>query len=321
MAKELAPGKMYRPTDVVHDVVNDAVYVVEQFNHRISKWDYTPGAHTFTLDVTWGSNGDGTSGAPGPIGDGSSTDNSLNNPTGIAFDGTRLIVTDTFHNRIRTLNPATGAFETSTGQGGSGLTDFYRPAGIAVNDAETVLVIADELNHRAVSYDVAATPDNPAVLTDPSATTGLSFLRPHGVFFEGNLNRFNVGDTQRGLISSYASDATGNIIDQFGTPGTFGTRLFFPGSGHGQLPQTVEAGFADTRNNIIKVATGSSISNTTGTIAGTGNGQLYYPESLAAFADTVNYVLVANTLNNRVETYSDVGNVLTPESPFNFGSP
>jgi hypothetical protein len=42
---------------------------------------------------------------------------------------------------------------------------------------------------------------------------------------------------------------------------------------------------------------------------------------VAAFTDTVNYVLAANTLNNRVETYSSSGAVLTSESPFNFGSP
>ena len=317
----LVAGKMYRPTDVLIEPIANAAYVVEQFNHRISKWDYTPGDYTFILDVTWGSNGDGTSGVGAPIGDGGPTDNALYRPTGIAFDGTRLVVTDTLHNRIRTLNQGTGAFETSTGQGGSGVADFYRPTGIAVNDAQTVLVIADELNNRAVRYTVGATPSAPAVLTDPSATTGLNFVRPHGVFFEGNLNLFNVTDTSRGLISTYASDGTGNIIGQYGTPGTFGTRLFFPSSGHGQLSGTVESVFADTRNNIIKLATNQVIANTTGTTAGTGNGQLYNPESVSAVVDIENYVLVANTRNHRVETYSNVTNTLTAETPFNFGAP
>ena len=133
----LVAGKMYRPTDVTVDIATNSVYVVEQFNHRISKWDYTDNDFDFTLDASWGSNGDGTSGQGGPIGDGGSTDNSLYRPSGIAFDGTRLVVTDTFHNRLRTLAIADGAFIDSVGQGGRGDNDFYHPAGIAVNDALT----------------------------------------------------------------------------------------------------------------------------------------------------------------------------------------
>jgi len=154
----LVAGKMYRPTDVAVDVATNSVFVVEQFNHRISKWDYVDDDFEFTLDGSWGSNSDGTTGQGGPIGAGDSTDTSLYRPTGIAFDGTRLIVTDTFHNRIRTLAIADGAFIDSAGTGGSGNTNFYHPAGIAVNDANTILVIADEFNHRAVSYDVGAIP-------------------------------------------------------------------------------------------------------------------------------------------------------------------
>ena len=47
----LQAGKMYRPTDVAFDAQDNTVYVVEQFNHRVSKWNYTPGEFTFTIDA------------------------------------------------------------------------------------------------------------------------------------------------------------------------------------------------------------------------------------------------------------------------------
>ncbi len=313
---QLVAGKMYRPTDVATDIVDDTVYVVEQFNHRVSKWDYTPGSFTFTLDVTWGNNGDGTTGQPGPVT--STTDNNLYRPSGITYDSgiDLLYLTDTFHNRIRVINPTTGAFTTSVGQGGTGDADFYHPAGIAVNQANTNILIADELNSRAVSYTAAATPNTPVVSGAPT----LGFIRPHGVSFDLNDVSFKVTDTARGLISEY--DSTGVTFDnQFGTPGTTGTDLFFPSSGHGQLTGTNGTTFADTRNNIIKTGDGTTIVNTTGTIAGTGDGELYYPESVKSFSDSANYVLVANTLNNRVEIFSNSTLALTNETPFNFGAP
>jgi len=173
----LVAGKMYRPTDVAVDVATNSVYVVEQFNHRISKWDYTDTNYEFLIDPTWGSNGDGTSGEGAPVT--GVTDNALYRPSGIVFDGTRLVVTDTFHNRIRTLAAVDGAWIGSTGQGGFTINDFYHPFGIAT-DGNT-LVIADELNNRAVKYTVAATPTTPVLLPAP---TPLGFNRPHGVSFD-----------------------------------------------------------------------------------------------------------------------------------------
>jgi len=315
----IVAGKMYRPTDVVADIATNSVFVVEQFNHRISKWDYTDTNYDFTLDASWGSNGDGTSGVGAPIGDGGPTDNALYRPTGIVFDGTRLVVTDTFHNRIRTLAIADGAFIASTGQGGSGDTDFYHPAGIAVNETPDTLFIADELNHRVLQYNLGNTPSFFEVLDDPSVTTGLSFVRPHGVTYDVTDDLFDITDTARGIISRY-EDETGDFVDQQGTPGTEGIEMFFPGSGTGLLGGTATTVFADTRNNILKTINANLIANTTGTTRGTGNGQLYYPESASAFVDAAtNYVLAANTLNNRVEAYSSATAALTFQA--NFGSP
>lgn len=320
----LVAGKMYRPTDVAFDTSTNTVFVVEQFNHRISKWDYTDTNYDFTLDASWGSNSDGTSGEGGPIGDGGSTDNSLYRPSGIVFDATNtlLYVTDTFHNRVRVMTPSTGAFTTSLGTGGFDTDEFYHPAGIAINvGTDDTVVIADELNHRAVKYTANGTTlVSPAVLADPSVTTGLSFVRPHGVVYDETATEFNVGDSLRGLISSY--NVSGTFQNQYGTPGSTpdNVNLFYPASGHGLLTGTTVTVFADTRNNALKTMNNETIALTTGTTAGTGDGNLYWPESASSFVDAAtNYVLAANTYNNRVESYSSTGSALTFQA--NFGSP
>ncbi len=411
----LQAGKMYRPSDVAFDIANDTVYVVEKFNHRISKWNYTAGSFAFTLDAgqvtsvvvnnggtgytdgdlvtfsaptldianpviatgevaetagvidsitilnpgngydpnnlptvdataigngdavltavvsaPWGNNVDGTTGEGAPIGLGDSTDNALDRPSGIVFDATNtlLYVTDTFHNRVRVITPSTGAFTTSLGTGGFDTDEFYHPAGIAINvGTDDTVVIADELNHRAVKYTTnAGTLDSPVVLVDPSVTTGLSFVRPHGVVYDVTAIEFNVGDSQRGLISSY--NVAGIFQNQYGTPGstTDNVNLFFPTSGQGLLTATNVTVFADTRNNALKTMNNETIALITadgstpnaGT-AGTGDGQIYYPESTSAFVDTANYVLTSNTRNHRVEVFSNVASVLTFQD--NFGSP
>jgi len=410
----LVAGKMYRPSDVTVDISDNSVFVVEQFNHRISKWDYVNSSYTFTLDTSWGSNSDGTSGEGGPIGDGGPNDNSLYRPTGIAFDDTndRLYVTDTFHNRLRTLVASTGLFTVSTGTGGFDADQFYRPAGIATNGVTTpsTIVIADELNRRVVKYSISGgVPDTPIVLEDPSGvlaialdsggsgytiapavtitggggtgatatvtvsagavennftitssgrgytsvpdviiadpdTAGttatatatiigdLSFIRPHGVVYDVTEDEFNIGDSLRSIISNYT--VAGVFQAQFGTPGTTNdnVNLFYPGSGEGIL--TGASGsptiFADTRNNALKTMLNDAVTITTGAVInniisgspGTGDGQIYWPESASAFVDTAtNYVLAANTYNNRVEIFSNLLAVLTAEDPFNFGSP
>lgn len=329
----LVAGKMYRPTDVTFDVVNNTVYVVEQFNHRISKWNYTPGSFTFTIDSTWGDKNptDGTLGGPGPVI--STTDSNFYRPTGIAFDfkhGLLLYVTDTFHHRVRVIDTSgTGSFTTSIGTGGSGDADFYRPAGIAIDSAEDVVVIADEFNHRAVRYIANGTTlITPTVLPDPSTGAGLSFVRPHGVVWDVTATEFNVTDSLRSVISRYS--VGGVFQGQYGIPGSTpnDVNLFFPGSGEGLLVGTVGPAtiFADTRNNALKtmddevivVTTADGSTPNAGT-PGTGDGQLYYPESVVATVDTANYVLAANTLNNRVEVYSSAVAVLTFQEKF--GSP
>ena len=330
----LQAGKMYRPTDVAVDIATNSVYVVEQFNHRISKWDYDPAAtppanFVFTLDAghvtginidvagtgyqafdqivigpptldianpqnafavvatvggsgeiltinmsdsgngydpnnlpsvvadettgsgailtavvstPWGNNGNGTTGVGAPVT--STTDNSLYRPTGIVLDrsNTRLYLTDTFHHRLRVINPVNGAFTSSTGKGGGATTDFYRPAGIAYN-----------------------------------------------------VNNSNIGTP--------TADST--LADG----------LYFPGSGHFGDGLSQNYVFANTKSHAIKGKNFDNLSNVL-VAPGTTDGKLHSPESVLVFEDTASYMLVANTLNNRIEVFE---RPTTFKS--NFGSP
>ncbi len=308
----LDPGKMYRPTDIAVDIANDTVYVVEQFNHRVSKWDYTAGSFAFTLDSSWGSNSDGTTGQPGTPE--STTDNNFYRPTGIILNTTKLVVTDTFNHRIKIITPASGAVTNTVGSGGTGNSNFYRPSGIDVSGSS--IMIADERNNRCVSYSTADPPVFSSVSGAPSPKT---FHTPRGVAFNSTDNQFKVFDAQNGVGNTYGVDGV-TFSTQFGTPGnTISTvdELYAPSGGHGETSAT-ETPFADTRNNSIKLVNGTTITNPTNDIntPGTGSGEMNLPASAIAFTDTANYILVANTLNHRVDVFDGTGTLQST-----FGTP
>ncbi len=291
----IAAGKMYRPTDIENNTVLDTVYVVEQRNHRVSKWTYNPPNFVFTLDETWGSNGDGTSGQPGQAI--SDDDDKLFFPTGILAKGSnQLLVTDTFNNRIRILAEDTGDFTGSIGGPGvQGDLEFYRPT--YMNRSDTRIAIVDSRNARVAVFNntLAFLGSSDGTFHTPNgAQLGTS---PSGEFF--------YTDLVRGTIDRYSTDGT-TFLDSFGTPGTdpsVPSQLFYPGSGNGRNEEGQQI-FADTRNNRIKrFDSGGTFSTEGNLVTGTGDGQLYWPASVTGFTDTAHYNLVANTLNNRIDAF------------------
>lgn len=315
----LAAGLMFRPTDVVAlpPLTERAVFVVEQLNHRVSKWNYTSGGYTFTKDATWGSNGDGTTGEPGPIGDGGVTDTFFHTPTGIAYDpdNSQLLVTDTFHNRVRTINVSTGAFVASIGTPGTGNDNFFHPTGIEVNSADNFLFVCDEGNHRAVRYATGVPPTFDSVLPSPT----IPFIQPHGVSYFINNNEVVVSDSQRGLLSFYNSLGT-TFNDQLGTPSSSKTdddALYFPGSGKTDVTPFK---FMNTKSGTLKTitGTGNAVLNNTLVSEGQKLGQFNLANACASWDDTVNYILVANTKNNRIEVFDQSD---PPEIQGTFGEP
>jgi len=302
----LDAGKMYRPTDIAVDLAGNSVFVVEQFNHRVSKWNYTPPSFTFTLDSGWGSNSNGTAGGPGIAK--TAGDDFFYFPTGCIINGVNLLVTDTFNHRVKLLKVSNGDAVTTVGTGGTGTSEpqFYRPTGIDISP--TRILIADSRNHRCVSYTTATPPVFSEISDAPSP---VPFHTPRGVVFNTTDTQFNVFDEQEGVGSVY--DTTGKTFaSQFGTPGdTIAnvTELYAPSGGHGETAGQ-ESPFADTRNNAIKLVNSTVITNPSTPIntPGTGPGEMYLPASAIAFTDnTTNYLLVVNTLNHRVDVFNGAG--------------
>ena len=82
----------------------------------------------------------------------------LQHPLGLAFIDKTLYVTDTYNNKIKTIDPVTGDTRTLVGSKSSGRTDnppaFNEPAGITAADGK--LFVADTDNHLVRVIDLRA---------------------------------------------------------------------------------------------------------------------------------------------------------------------
>ena len=405
MSRILQTGKMYRPTSMEISTDDNAVFVVEQYNHRISKWIYTDGLVDFKLDagqvtsvvvvnggtgygisdpvifsapdldiadpiqalgevggetlgmidnitvtvpgngysvaptidatgsgngdavltavtsVPWGTNNNGTSGVPGkPIND---TDNRLQFPTGIArhSSSSDLFVSDTLNHRIRVINKDTGDFEHSFGEPGTGDGQLYRPAHLSDNvgggGPGDELAVADSRNHRVSLFDN----ESPFNFIGNDNPPPEGFHTPWGVKYSPPNQEFYYSDIVRGKVYQYDDDGM-TFSSSFGTPGTDPSdpnQLFYPGASNGTPTDSTDSYLPDTRNNKVKIYNSSQVISDLISDAGTGDGELYWPESATGFANTGNDLLcVCNTLNNRIEVYQRGG---THDFLTSFGSP
>ncbi len=102
----------------------------------------------------------------------------LQHALGIAYHDGRIFVADTYNNKIKTIDPATGTTETLAGSGKPGDSDdpatFDEPAGLAAAGAK--LYVADTNNHlvRVIDLNAANRVSTLAIptLKPPHANTG-----------------------------------------------------------------------------------------------------------------------------------------------------
>jgi len=269
--------------------------------------------------VPWGNNGNGTTGLPG-LATGA-TDDFLQFPTGSAIYGgqDRLFVVDTLNHRVRIIDFTDGSFIGSIGAPGTGDDEFNRPAHADLSTADGILAIADSRNHRVSTYDAESPYDFMAIANPPSPDT---FHTPYGVKHNGVADRFYYSDLIRGKLYAY-NDANGTVYENLaiGTPGTNPSdpnQLFYPGSASGTTETSGSSFLTDTRNNKIKEydAAGDIVDKVVG--AGTTEGKLYYPQDTIGFTkENTDYILVCNTLNNRIEVFNRDNNSFQST----FGSP
>ncbi|HJV19749.1 MAG TPA: T9SS type A sorting domain-containing protein [Sediminibacterium sp.] len=195
VAGSIVPGidasKFSRPTFVFVDD-KGALYVCDQWNHRIQKW--MQGATSGTTVA--GGNGPG------------SNANQLKNPSAIYVDNRGVIyIADTDNDRIQRWAPGDTTGTTVAGGNGRGNKpdQLSYPAGVFV-DAYDHIYIADAINSRVQKW----TPNASAGITVAggqfAGNDSTQLNTPLGVFVDAAGNLY-VADTQNDRIQKWAQDA------------------------------------------------------------------------------------------------------------------
>ncbi|CAF1226061.1 unnamed protein product [Rotaria sordida] len=152
---------------------------------RVQKW--LAGASTGT---TVAGQGSGVAGM---------TSNSLDMPSGILLDSSgNIYVADTKNNRIQYWFQGASSGMTIagiTGSAGSGNNELTNPYGIARDPSSGTLYIADQSNHRVMSY-IAGASSGTVVAGGSGLGTGITQLNyPVGVYFDASSNSLIIANT------------------------------------------------------------------------------------------------------------------------------
>jgi hypothetical protein len=227
------------------------------------------------------------SGSTGPFANGVGTMASLNNPSGLALDGSgNLYVAEYSNHRIRKITISSGEVTTLAGSGqtipfsnGIGtLATFNTPSGIAF-DGNNHLYVADMQNNRirkisVSSGEVSTLAGNGSYALADGSGTSASFKFPSGVAVDGSGNVY-VGDnynnrirmvTPAGVVSTLAGSFSGNAdgsitVARFRRP----TGITMDGSGNIYV--------ADEDNHRIrKISSGSLVTTIAGSSSGFSDG-------------------------------------------------
>ncbi len=211
------------PSSVAVDAAGN-VFIADTFNERIRRVDAATGIITTVA-------GNGTAGYGG---DGSAaTGANLNDPIGVAVDSVgNVFIADTFNQRIRRVDAATGFISTVAGNGTFGFngdgglaTDAWMrdPVGVALDSAGN-LFITDQNNQRIRRVDAATGTMSTVAGSgtfgfggDGGLATDASLSRPTGVALDsaGNLfiadqsnQRVRRVDAATGIMTTVAGDGT-----------------------------------------------------------------------------------------------------------------
>ncbi len=181
-----AAARLRSPIDVAVDGSGN-LYIADTGNHRIRKVDASTGnISTAAGTGTQGYSGDG----------GSATAAQLNNPAGVAADGSgNIYIADHNNYRIRKVDASTRKISTIAGTGTAGYNgdgcatsaQLYGPSGMAA-DGSGNIYFADRLNHSirtlspspAGSCGASPAPPDPGPSVEPVGVSELSFAPAPG---------------------------------------------------------------------------------------------------------------------------------------------
>jgi large repetitive protein len=264
------------------------LYIADSANNVIRMINAATGVIT---TVAGNFNGTVCSGASDPVGDGcAATKATLNQPEGVTLDGNgNLYIADTYNNRIREVNAATGVIATIAGSGAGGYNGDNMPAGTAelnlpyavAFDAAGNMYIPDSANHRirkvlAVSGVITAgsnittfagtgQPGLTACTATPVAANSAIVWAPSGVAVDAAGNVY-IAETQNaairkvsaatGDISTLVQNGCGNYYfnDQFMPQVLYGpTGLYLDGMGDLYITDTLDMLIWKVQGNFVAI--------------------------------------------------------------------
>lgn len=246
------PGQLKFPTMIASDK-NSNIYVVDQHNHRIQKFDQNG-----NFILMWGKQGSG----PGEF----------NFPYGVAIDSKGSVyVSDMNNNRVQKFS-SNGTFIAETGSYGTGEGQLKYPYGLTVDENDVIYVI-DAFNYRVqkfntdlkflskwgsqesigfklyMPHEIAVTKDGNIIMSDRQNhriavftkegdlvkrfgdfgegkdIAGGLFSEPHSVAVNKNGDIF-ICDRYNFKVQKFS--ANGEFLDQWATSGVFDDSMHFP---------------------------------------------------------------------------------------------
>ena len=305
-------AQLRNPQDVVLDAAGN-LYIVDTGDHRIRKVNSAGVISTVAGSGTSGFSGDG----------GAATAAQLNQPRGVALDGTgNLYIADWANHRIRKVDVSSGNISTVAGTGTAGFSgdggaatsaQLDNPYGVAVDGASN-LYIADGGNHRirkvnsSGNISTVAGTGTAGFSGDGGAATSAQLDNPYVVALDGagNLYIADGGNHRIRKVNSAGviSTVAGSGAQGFGGDGGAATAalLNFPidvapdALGNLYIAEWVN-------NRIRKVDSDGNIT----TVA--GREQLSNPQSVAL--DGAGNLYIADTGDHRIHKVDSAGVIST----------
>jgi streptogramin lyase len=227
-------------------------YIADTYNQRIRKVDALG-----TITTVAGN------GSPGYSGDGgTATSASLNNPYGVAVDGSgNIFIADTYNQRIREVDATTHDITTVAGNGTGGFSSDGGPAtdatltspyGVAVDSSGNIF-IADTFAHRIREVDhstgkitTVAGDGTFAFSGDGGPATSAGLANPYGVAVNGAGNVY-IADTNNQRIREVTVTVAVPILSGLPTSLDFGHQQ----AGTQSLPKTVTVSNTGTADLLV----------------------------------------------------------------------
>jgi sugar lactone lactonase YvrE len=310
----------YYPQDVATDGFGN-IYIADTHNYRIRKLSIDTGNVSTVAGIgIFGFSGDGIL----------ATDSKINGSYGVSADGAgNIYIADTYNNRIRRVDAATGIITTVAGNGAAAFSGDGGPATSAslnnphkvVLDSAGNIYIADTYNHRIRMVDsstgiitTVAGNGTAAFAGDGGVATSASFYWPYSVAVDnsGNLYiadylnlRIRKVEKTTGIISTVAGKSGTGLVTFSGEGGpATSAQISTP---YGVTVDIAGNIYIAASYRILKVDAITGILNT---VAGNGVGDFSGDGGLATTAnlnapsgiviDAAGNLIIADTHNHRI---------------------